>query len=120
MGPAWSVGSQKVNGKTYERSLSLRSCYSESYVGYDLNRQHKEFGTLIGLSDSAPSGYSIRFQAFLDGKRLVQHDLGVGHTKKLKLDVTGGLRLLLRAQLLSPCLNSTNGVAVWADAWISK
>lgn len=122
------TGQRAVNARTYEHSVALTGC-ENAQVGYNLDRRRQRFRAVIGPTDTTKSELVMRFRVLLDGRQLAQHDLKVGQTKGLDLDVTGGLRLLLQAEFgeyyggsfesyFDHCTDAGEA-AVWGDARVS-
>lgn len=91
--------SVEMNGELYENALLASAGYADpgEQALWDINlgRDWKVFTAVIGLTDDSDSEAKGRFRVYLDGKRIAKYDVAFGHQKKVKLDITGGLRLRL-------------------------
>ncbi|WP_291378314.1 PASTA domain-containing protein [Demequina sp.] len=113
-----SIGSgpASVSGVTYTRSVTYRLYYDDpSQAGFDLGRDYREFRTTLGASDESPSDVSIKFEIYGDGRLLHDSTLSFGASEAVSVDVTGVLRLELRATRVA---GSGRPYSVFADARI--
>lgn len=110
----------EVNGKSYPNSIVLTpnsSMEGREEAEYDLSREWKTLGSVIGLSDDAPADATVRFEIFGDGERLYRADLAFGESEKIDIDVSDVLRLKLQT---TPLGTDSVFSAVWGDALLER
>ena len=90
-----------ISGTEYAHALTSDL---SSYCGadpvqyeYDLGRQSSRLEGVVGLSDVSDAGRALRVEVFGDGRLLDTKPIGLGIPQKLDVDVTGVLRLAIRA-----------------------
>ncbi len=93
----WDVGSANINGQVFSNTVYRENTSEgrEDFIDYDLGRDYEEFRTTIGLLDSSADGSRTQFDVFVDGVNVASHQLGLGESVPLSIDVTGKLRLRL-------------------------
>jgi hypothetical protein len=109
-----------ISGKSYPHSIYLSVVYDAGDVQYDLGRNYRRFRATIGLTDDSGSSASVLYEVFADGRRIYNATLGLGQTRDLDIDMTGVLRLDLRAKSTTeaPCCPAPDVNAAFGDARI--
>lgn len=108
-------GLQKVDGQTYEHTVTMTSCdpsYPEE-VEYDLSRQYQTFSSIVGVPDDSPTSATAHYKVYGDGELLKETEASFGKPANLETSVAGVLRLRLTATCDSS--DEIFLTAVWAD-----
>jgi hypothetical protein len=117
---AFETGNAEVSGKNYLNSVILDMALGGSYsVAYNVERQWHILQAIIGLRDDSPQNETYEFQVIADGHVIYSHLFVIGQSKHIRLNISGVLRLELRATLSSPAFYG-EGYGVWGDASLSK
>jgi hypothetical protein len=87
-----------LDGETYLRAVgaSVGAGYRYSSSGslsYNLGRDFEAVTGTLGFSDDGSSSLVVRVEFFADGRLLAKHDVRLGRTVDLALDVVDVLRL---------------------------
>ncbi|MFE7551058.1 NPCBM/NEW2 domain-containing protein [Streptomyces gardneri] len=116
------TGSADLGGRTFAQTVSFsvdKSSFPSSYAEYNLGRRWKYFDATIGVRDDSPSGGRITFQALVDGRSAYRRELGVGETAKVKVNVSGALRLTLNVSFTAGEYYDNYSYGSWGDARLS-
>ncbi|HEU5150993.1 MAG TPA: PASTA domain-containing protein [Iamia sp.] len=108
-----NTGEVEVNGETFPNSLYYGAYESDCTAEYNLGRDWERFKATVGLSDDSESTAQVRFEVLVDGTSLFNEVLGLGATAEVDVDVSGGLRLVLRITSLDDYQDADG---VWGDA----
>ncbi len=114
------TGNAEVNGNNYLNSVILEMVTGGSFsVSYDTGRSWHLLEATIGLRDDSPQNEEYEFQVFADGSPIYSQLLSLGQSRHIELNITGVLRIELRATLASPnWYGATYGV--WGNADLIK
>lgn len=113
---AFETGNAQVNGNNYLNSVILDMALGGSYsVSYDTGRHWRTLEATVGLRDDSPQNEEYEFQVFADGNPIYSHLLTLGQSRYMKLNITGVLRIELRATLSSSAFYG-EAYGVWGNA----
>lgn len=116
---------QKINGALVDRVLSTAlSCAvvsNEISEQFQLDRKFRTFRATVGLTDKSDSEPQVKFVARVDGEDRASTVMSVGALKPLEVDVTGGFRVELHAEVIEPtnCLGKV-AIAAWIDPMVTR
>ncbi|MBD3580505.1 NPCBM/NEW2 domain-containing protein [Streptomyces sp. KD18] len=97
-----------------------KSSLPSSYAEYNLGGRWRLFDATIGVRDDSPSGGRITFQALVDGRSVMKRELGVGESEKVKINVSGALRLMLKVSFTAGEHYDNYSYGSWGDARLSQ
>jgi len=95
---SYDTGNLEVNGKTSLTGFADGvCCYSDdtfqSTIDINLSRSYRVLTARLGLVDKSDADLAVRYQFYLDNKKVFDKSYRLGQSFDLKLDVTGALRL---------------------------
>jgi hypothetical protein len=98
---------------------SISYCSEPAILQYDLGRHYQKLTMVAGLSDSSSSAAALQIDVTLDGRTVFSQVATLGAPVTVDVDVSGGLRLELRATRVEPDCNrsssSSGSGVVWGD-----
>lgn len=114
-------GPVKINDINYTNSISeeVGGCRKSHTFDYEIGRNYSHFRAMVGLASGADPDTVVRFEVFVDNKKLVESpDLGVGEDHDLTADVTDGFILRIVATEVAGDLGicGTDGEVAWGNA----
>lgn len=87
----------ELNGKHQLHALGSDTEYGDGDVSFNLGRHYTKLTANVGLDDSSEADKAaVTVEVFGDSQKLSQMSVKFGQPKKLKVDVTGVLRLRIR------------------------
>jgi hypothetical protein len=117
---SFETGSAEVNGTNYLNSVILDIALGGSYsVAYNAGRQWRILKATVGLRDDSPENETYEFQVFADGHPIYSHLFTLGQSQHVRLNITGALRLELRATLSSSSFYG-EAYGVWGNAYLAR
>lgn len=113
-------GVERINGKTYEKSLWCYTWDGESgWAEFDLGRDYGRFRATVGLGDaSTVTNRVLRFTVSGDGATLFSETVGFGEERQIDADVSNVLRLRLEVATVQDAGLQGFSRAVWGDPTI--
>jgi serine/threonine protein kinase len=103
------TGPQSISGHIYAHSIydEAIECGDSEQYNYDLGRHYRRFLANVGINDSAAdSSVRWQFEILVDGRELFNKRPGFGVAAPVDIDVTGALRLTLRATRVRQAQNA--------------
>ncbi|MFE6224311.1 NPCBM/NEW2 domain-containing protein [Streptomyces sp. NPDC057854] len=95
---AFRIKAAKLDTEEYADALVAAAyCYATRSIEFDINREWSTLGFTAGIDDGA-AAESGRITVLLDGKPVFAQDLTLGKPVTRTVDVTDGLRLLVRVE----------------------
>lgn len=94
----WSPGAAKVDTKVFSEAMTMSlPCGRAGTWRFDLNRGKGTFAATAGLSDRTSRGSTSAVQILVDGEGRGDFNLEVGKPSDVRVPVSGGLQLEVRA-----------------------
>ncbi|MGW4522410.1 SEFIR domain-containing protein [Amycolatopsis sp. NPDC004378] len=89
-------GAASIDGVRYDDSIVLRSGTAPGFVEFELGGRYQRFTTIAGVLDDAADRFQVgRFRVLLDGAPRSEHEVAIGKSAEIDLDVTGASKLRL-------------------------
>jgi hypothetical protein len=118
------LGTALIDGQPFPHSLTYKFPHGitgpqTGFVGatdYQLDKHYQLFETTVGFDGAA--GHTMRFQAEIDGKRILLELVRPGKSVHVLCDVRGGSRLRLMMQVADLINYVNDTTVVWGTAKI--
>ena len=108
-------GSVSISGKSYPHGITRQvSCYESAQWEYDLGRNFRTLNGIVGLTDDSGRSTRTVVEFFLDNRRVYAETVSLGHPQKVSVDMTGGLRLVVKLTA-SSCDDNVNSSFAGGD-----
>jgi putative cell wall-binding protein len=109
--PDVSSGQARVNGTDYLRSVIMFASSTTKTIDYDLARAYDSLQATVGIRDDARDTTTpARVEILLDGRQIWARDVRFGESHPITLDLSGGLRLHVRATRVGSSSSSVPAV----------
>lgn len=109
------AGPQTVGGTRYGRTLSTAGCGDPNFTNneavYQLDRRYTRLTAMVGPNDAVRSSEFVDLQVIIDDEQKAARTVAAGVVQQIDVDLTGALRLELRAN----CASGPGAAAVWID-----